>query len=150
MCTCNRMQHSLRVKKIPWAKFFDQNYGTQLKYILFKNLSERKLKKKQVISSGKTKNMTSQAPSWAPHLKRCTRYFRHGYSINFLNIKWIQRLLNPTNALWKDLIQHQLNLILNSNQVLAYLDKQRSLILLDTKNLQKQSNEDFFVPLLNA
>ena len=24
--------------------------------------------------------------------------------LNYLKIKWIRRLLNPTNALWKDLI----------------------------------------------
>ena len=38
---------------------------------------------------------------------------------NSLKIKWIQRLLNPTNAVWKDLILHRLNLILDSNQGLA-------------------------------
>ena len=36
--------------------------------------------------------------------------------LNSLKINWIQRLLNPTNVLWKDLILYQLNLILNSNQ----------------------------------
>ena len=36
-----------------------------------------------------------------------------------LKIKWIQRLLNPTNAVWKDLILHRLTLILDSNQGLA-------------------------------
>ena len=34
-------------------------------------------------------------------------------------IKWIQRLLNPTNTLWKFLVLFRLNLILNSNQDLA-------------------------------
>ena len=28
--------------------------------------------------------------------------------LNSIKIKWIQRLLNPTNALWKDLILYQL------------------------------------------
>ena len=27
-----------------------------------------------------------------------------GTQLNSLKIKWIQRLLNPTNALWKDLM----------------------------------------------
>ena len=36
--------------------------------------------------------------------------------LNSLKIKWIQRLFNPTNALWKDLMLYRLNLILNSNQ----------------------------------
>ena len=36
--------------------------------------------------------------------------------LNSLKIKWIQRLLNLTNALWKNLMRYQLNLILNYNQ----------------------------------
>ena len=36
-----------------------------------------------------------------------------------LKIKWIQRLLNPTNALRRDLVLYRLNLILNSSQSLA-------------------------------
>ena len=40
-------------------------------------------------------------------------------------IKWIQRLLNPTNVLWKDLMLYQLKLILNSDQDLAlFIQKQ--------------------------
>ena len=39
--------------------------------------------------------------------------------LNYLKVKWIQRLLNLTNALWKNLMLYQLNLILNYNQVLA-------------------------------
>ena len=42
--------------------------------------------------------------------------------LNSLKIKWIQRLLNPTNALWKNvMVYHQLNLILNYNKGLALL-----------------------------
>ena len=33
--------------------------------------------------------------------------------LNSLKIKWIQMLLNPTNALYKNLMLYQLNLILN-------------------------------------
>ena len=32
--------------------------------------------------------------------------------LNSLKIKWIQKLLNPINALWKNLMLYQLNLIL--------------------------------------
>ena len=39
--------------------------------------------------------------------------------LDSLKIKWIQRLLNPTNALWKSLMMYQLNLIPNYNQELA-------------------------------
>ena len=39
--------------------------------------------------------------------------------LNSLKIKWIQRLLNPTNAPWINLMLYQLNLILNYNQGLA-------------------------------
>ena len=35
--------------------------------------------------------------------------------LNSLKIEWIQRLLNPTNALWKNLMLYQLKLILNYN-----------------------------------
>ena len=67
-----------------------------------------------------------------------------------LKIKWIQRLLNPTYAPWKNLILYQLNLILNYNQGLdCFLDKN---ILRSTsrKHLHKQNDEDFFIQLLNA
>ena len=40
--------------------------------------------------------------------------------LNSLKIKWIQRLLNPTNSLWKNPMLYQLNLILNYNQELAH------------------------------
>ena len=39
--------------------------------------------------------------------------------LNSLKTKWIQKLLNPTNALWKSLMLYQLNLVLNYNQELA-------------------------------
>ena len=40
--------------------------------------------------------------------------------LNSLKMKRIQRLLNPTNAVWKNLMLYQLNLILNNNQQLAF------------------------------
>ena len=35
--------------------------------------------------------------------------------LNSLKIKWLQKLLNPTHAVWKDLMLYRLNLILNFN-----------------------------------
>ena len=67
-----------------------------------------------------------------------------------LSKKWIQRLLNPTNGLCKDLMLYRLNLILNSNQWLALFRQKQILRSSRHKNVQKQNNEDFFSQLLNA
>ena len=67
-----------------------------------------------------------------------------------LKIKWIQALLNPTNTLWKDFLLYRLNLILNTNQGLPLFRQKQILRSNRHKNLQKQSNEDFFIQLLNA
>ena len=57
-------------------------------------------------------------------------------------MKWIQRLLNPTNALWKDLMLYQLKIApFRQKQILRYNGR---------KNLQKQNNEDFVIQLLNG
>ena len=40
--------------------------------------------------------------------------------LNYIKIKWIQRLLNFTNGLWEDLMLYWLKLILNSHQGLAF------------------------------
>ena len=50
-----------------------------------------------------------------------------------LKTKWIQRLLNTTNALWKYLMLYRLNLLLNSNQDLARFKKNKFSALIDTK-----------------
>ena len=39
--------------------------------------------------------------------------------LNSLKINWIQTLINPTNALWENLMLYRLNLILNYKQELA-------------------------------
>ena len=70
--------------------------------------------------------------------------------LNSLKIKWIQRLLHPTNALWKDLMLYHLNLILNSNQGLALFRQNQILRLIRHKNLQNHNSEDFFLQFLNA
>ena len=67
-----------------------------------------------------------------------------------LKIKWIQRLLNPTYAPWKNLILYQLNLILNYNQGLALFRQKQILRSTSRKQLHKQNDEDFFIQLLNA
>ena len=59
--------------------------------------------------------------------------------LNSLKIKWIQRLLNPTNALWKNLMLYQLNLILNYNQELALFRKKQ--ILRSTNNKHSTKTE---------
>ena len=97
-----------------------------------------------------TKKSTSQAPNSAPHLERRAGYFRHRYSLNSLKITLIQILLNPTNALWKDLILFRLNLILNTNQSIALFRQAHILRSTRHKNLQKQNNEDVFRQLLNT
>ena len=65
---------------------------------------------------------------WNDKENQISQTLRHSLDIldidtqlNFLKIKWIQMLLNPTNKLWKDLMLYRLNidLILNSNQDLA-------------------------------
>ena len=47
--------------------------------------------------------------------------------LNSPKIKWILRLLNPTNALWKDLMLYRLKLILNSNQGLVFFRQKQIL-----------------------
>ena len=57
-------------------------------------------------------------------------------------MKWTQRLLNSTNALWKDLMLYRLKIALfRQKQILRYNGH---------KNLQKQNNEDFVIQLLNG
>ena len=72
--------------------------------------------------------------------------------LNSLKIKLIQKLLNPTNVLWKDLMLYWLNidLILNFYQSLARLRQKQILRYNWHKNLQKQNNEHFFIQLLNV
>ena len=57
-------------------------------------------------------------------------YFRHRYTIkllNYIEIKCIQMLINPTNALEKDFMLYRLKLILNSDQDLILLRQKRIL-----------------------
>ena len=67
------------------------------------------------------------------------RYFtvldRH--TIKLIKIKWIQRLLNPTNAPWKDLMWHWLKLIRKSDQDLALFWQKQILTGLLVTNIYK-------------
>ena len=70
------------------------------------------------------------------HLEMWTRYFRHRYSINSLELQWILRLLNPTNPLWKALMLYWLKLKKDSNQGLCLLRQKQILRSYRHKNLQ--------------
>ena len=70
--------------------------------------------------------------------------------LNSLKIKWIQRLLNPTNVLWKDLMLYLLDFILDSNQGLALFRQKQIFRFNRHKNFQKQDKEDFFIQLPNS
>ena len=73
-------------------------------------------KKEYMISSGTGKKIQ---PPW--HVVQLFSILKSGLDIlaiietqlNSLKIKWIQRFLNPNNALWKNLMLYLLNLILN-------------------------------------
>ena len=94
---------------------------------------------------------TSQTPGSTLHLDERNRYFRHrDTQLNPLKIKWIQRLLNTTNALRKNLILYQLNLILNYIQGLTLFRQKQILRSASHKNLHKQNNNNFFIQLFNA
>ena len=62
------------------------------------------------------------------------------------------KIIKPTNTLQKDLMLYRLNidLILNSNQVLALFRQKRIVTHNRHKKLKKQNNKDFFIQLLNA
>ena len=63
--------------------------------------------------------------------------------LNSLELPWIYRLLNPTNALCKGLLLYWLKLKNNSKQGL-YLFRQKQILRSSRqKNLQKQNNEVF-------
>ena len=69
---------------------------------------------------------------------------------NCLKTKWIQRFLNPTNDLWKNLMLYQYNLILIYNQGLALFRQKQILRSTCHKHLQKHSNEDYFIPIVQC
>ena len=117
--------------------------------MLFQNMSNKKLKD-YTIFSGTEKILPSR------HLAQLS-IWRGGLDIVYiytqlksLKIIWVQSLLNPINALWKDFMFDRLNSILNSNQGLALFRQKQVLRSNKHRNLQKQNNKDFFTQLLNA
>ena len=70
--------------------------------------------------------------------------------LNSLKTKWIKRLLQSSNALWKNLMLYRLNLSLNSNQGLALFRQNQILRSTRHSNLQSNNNEDFFIQLLSS
>ena len=140
----NRMQPSLRGKKQLERKSFDQIHGTQVKYILFQNVSERKLKKEKTISPRAKKKRSPRHIAQLFIWKGRLGILNIDTQQNSLKIKWIQRLLNPTNAVWKDLILYRLNLILNSNQSLALLRQTQILRSTRHRNLKNKTKMIFY------
>ena len=68
-------------------------------------MSKRKLKKEQKISFGTGKNTISQTINSTLHLERWgLGILDIDTQLNSIKTKWTQRLLNPTNVLWKDLM----------------------------------------------
>ena len=57
---------------------------------------------------------------------------------------------SPISALWKDAMMHWSKLILISNQGLALCRQNDTLRFNRHKNLQKQSNDNFFIHILYA
>ena len=70
--------------------------------------------------------------------------------LNSKKIKWIQRLLNPTNVLWKDLILYRLNLILNYNQGLALFRQKQILRSNRHKNASPHFTNNNFSTLMST
>ena len=64
--------------------------------------------------------------------------------LHSVELQWIQRLLNPTNALWKGFMLYSLNLKNNSNQGLCLFRQKQILRSSKHKNFQNQNNEVFF------
>ena len=108
------------------------------------------MKKEYRISSGEWKNTNSQTPSSTLNFVGGLGILDIDKQLNYIKIKWIQSLLNLTDALWKDLMLYQLKFILNSDQSLALFRQKQIFRTTGHKNLQKQNNENFFIQLLNA
>ena len=54
------------------------------------------------------KNMASKVPSSTLHLEGGVGILDIDTHLKYLKIKWIRKLLNPTNSLWKDHMLYQL------------------------------------------
>ena len=142
----NRVRLSLRGKKIIINQLLSKLWYKVQIYTIPKYIKKEIKKRIYNFLWNKKKNQTFQA------LRHSLDILDIDPQLNSLKIKLIQKLLNPTNALWKDLMMYWLNidLILNSNQSLALFRQKEILRYNWHKNLQKQNNEDFFIQLLNV
>ena len=116
---------------------WDQFFLSKLWYIVhIYIISKKKLKREYTISSGTIKKM--RLPR---HLDTPWTFLDIDTQLYSLKIKLIQKLLNPTNSLWKDLKLYWLNvdLILNFNQSLALFRQKQILRYNRHKNLQKKT-----------
>ena len=120
--------------------------------MLFQNISKRKLKE-YMISFGTDDERKRRPPRYITQLS----IWSGGLGIidmstqsNSRKIIWIERLLNSTTALWKNLMLYRLNLILNSNLGLPLFRQIEILRSNRHENLQKRNNEDLFIQLVNA
>ena len=142
----NRVRRSLRGKKIIINQLLSKLWYIVQIYTIPKYIKKEIEKRIYNFLQNNKKNQTSQT------LRRSLDILDIDTQLNSLKIKLIQKLLNPTNSLWKDLMLYWLNidLILNSNQGLALFRQKQILRYNWHKNLQKQNNGDFFIQLLNA
>ena len=126
----NRVRLSLRGKNIIINQLLSKLW--YLVYILFQSISKRALKNRieYTISSRTIKeNQTSQT------LRHSLDILEIDTQISYLKIKLIQKLLNPTNAVWKNLMLYwwTIDLILNSNQGLTLFKQNRFSGIIDTR-----------------
>ena len=135
------MRRSLRGKKIIINQLLSKLWYIVQIYTIPKYIKKEIEKRIYNFLWNDKENQTSQT------LRHSLDILDIDTQLNSPKIKLIQKLLNPTNALWKDLMLYSLNidLILNSSQGLAIFRQKQILRYNRYKNLQKQNNEDFFI-----
>ena len=82
------------------------------KFVLFQNIPKKNIRFPLEQVNTKPPKHLAQLSIWTTGLGVLDITIQ----LNSLKMKWIQRLLNATNAIWKNLMLYQLNLILNYNQ----------------------------------
>ena len=82
------------------------------KFVLFQNIPKKNIRFPLEQVNTKPSKHLAQLSIWTIGLGILDITIQ----LNSLKMKWIQRLLNATNAVWKNLMLYQLNLILNYNQ----------------------------------
>ena len=119
----NRVRLSLRDKKIIINQLLSKLWYIVQIYTIPKYIKKEIEKRIYNFLRNNKKNQTSQT------LRHSLDILDRDTQLNSLKIKLIQKLLNPTNALWKNLMLYWLNidLILNSYQGLALLRQKQIL-----------------------